>query len=234
MNKLQMAVFKYSGVGAAKTWCLAQTGNGYLVRYSENDETLRERVLDINSSEANQRIQAKVKAGFVLQGNYMVSGVVEEKVAESVMNQSQIQATDLAMWVASSPSEKWAEASAEMLKNLFTDVSIHKVRNGINLLLIPSIEFRFEFDANGKSRGVIGRSEVDAKKMVALMAIAKQTNVIIVDDDGKEVSTRHFRSGAKHLKFMSTSFTDFESMLVTAKVVRSDISANMSGATAFI
>lgn len=145
-----------------------------------------------------------------------------------------IKTKDLIHWKGIEPEDSWASNALEKLSRLFSDVTVKSNNGGQYLLMIPSIGFRYEYDHTKVSRGVISYAEDDANQVVALLTIATVTPVVLIDDEGEQISTRRFRPTDKHLQFNSTSFTDFEEKLKVVEVIRSKPMKNISGAAAFI
>lgn len=145
-----------------------------------------------------------------------------------------IKTKDLIHWKSVNPIETWASDALEKLNKLFSDVTVKSNNTGDYLLMIPSISFRYEYDLSKVSRGVISYAEDDANQVVALLTIATVTPVILIDDEGEQISTRRFRPTDKHLQFNSSSFTDFEEKLKVVEVIRSKPMKTISGSAAFI
>ncbi len=130
-----------------------------------------------------------------------------------------IKTKDLIHWKGIEPKDSWASNALEKLSRLFPDVTVKSNNGGQYLLMIPSIGFRYEYDHTKVSRGVISFAEDDANQVVALLTIATVTPVVLIDDEGGQIST---------------SFTDFEEKLKVVEVIRSKPMKNISGAAAFI
>lgn len=145
-----------------------------------------------------------------------------------------IKTKDLIHWKGINPKDLWASNAKEKLSKLFSDVTVKSNNDGPYLLLIPSIGFRYEYDTTKVSRGVISYGDDDANQVIALLAIAMQTPVTLVNDEGEQISIKRLKPTDKHLKFNSMSYTDFEEKLKVVEVIRTTPMKNIRGAAAFI
>jgi hypothetical protein len=219
-----------------KIWCIS-TDKKVTVKWGASDARLQERTLNITVNEAQDRINQKLREGYVYQGDFMVDDRVHERVdvkpAPAPVNQPLIK-NELVSWRSSGkPADNWVEDTVNLLKPLVEVIA--KEASDEVLLLAPSIEFRFKMDRLGNSRGHITESKFDAISMVTLLAIARFAQTLtIVDDDGSKISTSKFREGMKHLKFESSSFQDFEEMMKEVGLIRTGSGVVMRGATAFL
>lgn len=215
-----------------KTWCIGKDGKQYVVRFGPYNGNLQERVLEITWDESQKRQKAKLSEGYEYQGEFRVSNEVLSKVEEKP-TEAKVKSLDLVHWKATNPVQGWSEMAAQNLGKLFDDVSVHE-ENGHELLLIPSISFRYGYETAGISRGIIAKEEMDGNQMVALLTISNCTPIEIVDDDGNSVSTKRFMSDMKHLKFESMSFMEFEKKLKDVDVIKPSPLLKMRGAAAFL